>query len=203
MPLLALEPILHPNSLFDVPPPSGGWWAFATQPRAEKSLARRLRDRDVAYFLPLARRRWKRNGRVFNSYLPLFPGYLFVFGDADARLAALQTNLVTRALPVPDQCQLHTDLARVHRLLAAGEPVAAEDNLVPGKAVIVTHGPFAGMEGTILRRDRELRFVIRVELLHRGVSLAIEDWMFQPLEPAAPTAGNGRPAFAGGIGGTV
>lgn len=202
MPLLAPEPTLHPETLFETVPSAGGWWALGTQPRSEKSLARRLRDKDVAYFLPLARRRWKRNGRAFNSYLPLFPGYLFVFGGDDDRLAALQTNLVTRTLQVPDQRQLHADLSRVHRLLSAGEPLAAEENFVPGKKVVVTHGPFAEMEGTIVRRDRELRFVVQVELLHRGVSLAIEAWMFRPLDSAAEQAG-GRAGMSGGIGGPV
>jgi transcription antitermination factor NusG len=203
MPLLAPEPIIHPEDLFAESPSrtSCVWWPFFTQARAEKSLARRLRERDVAYFLPLTRRRWKRNCRVFNSFLPLFPGYVFVFGDVNARLAALQTNLVVRCLDVPDQQVLHADLARVHRLLAGGQPLTTEDRLLPGQKVVVTHGPFVGLEGTVLRRDEELRFVVEVQLLHQGVSLAVEDWMFTLAESAAPAAGPAgwRPSVKGAV----
>jgi transcriptional antiterminator RfaH len=155
----------------------------------EKSLARRLREREVSFFLPLYRRRWKQRGRVFNSYLPLFPGYLFVYGDADARLTALQTNLVVRTLPVPDQGRLQADLFQVHRLLTTGAPVTPEDRLQPGSRVRVTRGPFEGLEGKVLRREQQLRFVVEVQLLQRGVSLHIESGMFEPLGPAAADLG--------------
>src|SRR5262245_20679731 len=120
MPLHALEPCAYPETLFDTPLITQGntcWWAFYTRPRMRKSLARRLREREVSFFLPLYRRRWKQRGRAFNAYLPLFPGYLFVYGDFDARLSALQTNLVVSTLSVPDQGRLRTDLLQIHRLL--------------------------------------------------------------------------------------
>jgi transcriptional antiterminator RfaH len=210
MPLHALEPVVHPKDLFDAPPDAAAgrcWWAFFSRARAEKSLARRLRDSGVAYFLPLHRRRWKSKGRVFNSYLPLFPGYVFVYGDHDARMAALQTNLVVRGLNVPDQRRLHDDLGRVHRLLSSGLPVLPEDRLRPGTKVLVTHGAFAGLEGTVLRRDQQLRFVVQIELLQRGVSLEVEEWMFQPLDtgasgdrsPGGAVPAVERPRMAGGI----
>jgi transcriptional antiterminator RfaH len=156
----------------------------------EKSLARRLREREVSFFLPLYRRRWKQRGRAFNSYLPLFPGYLFVYGDPDARLTALQTNLVTCTLPVPDQGRLQTDLLQIHQLLTTGAPVTPEDRLQPGSRVRVTRGPFEGLEGKILRREQQLRFVVEVQLLQRGVSLNIESWMFEPIGSAATDPGH-------------
>jgi transcriptional antiterminator NusG len=186
MPLLPLEPFLHPEGLFEesacAPEPEGVWWALFTRPRMEKALARKLLDRDVAFFLPLYKRRWPHGKRWLTSYVPLFPGYLFLHGGPEARLAALQTNLVSRVLPVADQARLAADLERVNRLMTSGEPLTPEEQFQPGARVVITQGAFAGLEGTLLRRDGQLRFAVEVQLLHRGVSLVIDSGMLQPAE---------------------
>src|SRR5262245_27316448 len=106
MPVLPLEPCVFPDNLFEGPAPpdgAGRWWALHTRPRAEKSLARKVRGRGVAYFLPLYPKRLRSRGRLLSSYLPLFPGYVFLHGDEQARLHALETNLVANCLTVGDQ----------------------------------------------------------------------------------------------------
>jgi transcription antitermination factor NusG len=183
MPLLSLEPFIHPEQVLDRPADAAGperWWVLHTRPRAEKTLARRLLDRDVPFFLPLCQRQWRNQGRLFRSYLPLFPGYVFLHGDDQRRLAALETNLVAQVLPAEDQRQLHADLRRVHRLITAGAPITPEDRLEPGDPVEIVKGPFAGLEGMVLRRGKQLRFVVEVHLLRRAVSVEVENWMIQP-----------------------
>jgi transcriptional antiterminator RfaH len=186
MSLLQLEPFVYPDNLLkesssDETP--GQWWVVHSRPRAEKSLARRLRKRRVAHFLPLYHREWRAGSRLRSSYLPLFPGYLFLHGDFQARLFALETNLVVRTLEVKDQEQLETDLQRVYRLVESGSPLAPEDRLVPGSPVEIISGPFSGMAGKILRRGKKLHFFVEVHLLQQGVSVEMESWMFQALTP--------------------
>jgi hypothetical protein len=36
------------------------------------------------------------------------------------------------------------------------------------------------MAGKILRRGKQLRFVVEVQLLQQGVSVELESWMIQP-----------------------
>src|SRR2546425_6175157 len=118
MPLLPLEPFLYPPNLFAeplLPPDQGCWWVLHTRPRAEKALARVLHERNFCFFLPLHRRAFRSGGRARESFLPLFPGYLFLLGSDEARYAALTTNQVARVLVVDDQPRLHTDLSRIHR----------------------------------------------------------------------------------------
>lgn len=188
MPLLPLEPFLHPQTLLaddDQAEPAGDdlrWWVLHTRPRAEKSLARRLLDRDIPFFLPLYERHWRGRGRMLHSYLPLFPGYLFLFGDYQTRLHSLETNLVAQCLPVGDQDQLSTDLRRIHGLMKTGEALAPEARLLPGTSVEIVKGPLAGLQGTILRRDRRLRLVVSVQFLQRGASVEIESWMIRSVE---------------------
>src|SRR5437764_463145 len=109
MPLLPAEPCLYPEDLFsDGSGPRQGdrWWVLHTRPRTEKALARRLFAYKHHFYLPLRQQRWKSNGRSFQSHLPLFSGYVFLRGDEQARLRALETNLVAQVLHVPDSGEL-------------------------------------------------------------------------------------------------
>jgi len=194
MPLLPLEPFLFPEDLLGSLMPGDGsdarWWVLHTRPRAEKSLARRLLSRELPFFLPLHKRQWRSRGRLLCSHMPLFPGYIFLNGDNQARIAALETNLIARCLPVEDQEQLHADLARVYHLIAAGEPLTPEDRLQAGSPVEIISGPLAGLEGKVIRRGKHLKFFVEVQFLQQGVSVEIEGWMIQPL-------GDARPAVVG------
>jgi transcription antitermination factor NusG len=193
MPLLPPEPFVFPDDLFLDPlagPPDGQrWLVLHTRPRAEKALTRRFLARARPFFLPLYQKRWRCRGRLLQSHLPLFPGYVFLLGDADARLEALQTNLVANCLPVEDQEQLHVDLLRVHHLMTSGEPLVPEDRLQPGSLVEIIDGPLKGLEGKVLRQGNRLKFFIEVQLLQRGASVEIDSWMIRAL--------NERPALAG------
>ena len=185
MPLLPLEPFVFPEDLLGQPGCTTGdsecWWVLHTRPRAEKSLARRLLGRTLSFFLPLYKRQWRSRGRLFCSHVPLFPSYIFLHGDGHVRLAALETNLVARVLPVPDQARMRRDLERVYSLMATGAPLAPEERLAPGSLVEITSGPLIGLTGKVLRRGKQLKLIVEVQFLQRGVSVEIESWMIQPL----------------------
>jgi hypothetical protein len=185
MPLLPLEPYVSPVDLFSNPPAPefdpGCWWVLHTRPRAEKSLARRFLARNLSFFLPLYQHQWRNRGRLFRAHMPLFPGYIFLRGDVEARLHALETNQVVRTLTVVDDAQLRDDLARVYRMMQAGMLLSPEELLQPGAPVEIVAGPLAGLEGKILRRGKQLRFFVEVHLLQRGVSIEIEGWMIRLL----------------------
>jgi transcriptional antiterminator RfaH len=176
-------------------PAGGQWWVLHTRPRAEKALARKILNRGLAFYLPVHRRQWRTRGRLFAAHLPLFSGYAFLHGDADARLYALETNTVVRCLPVADQAQLQEDLARVHRLIASGAPLTAESRLRPGSRVEVVAGPLAGMQGKILKAGKRLKFLVEVRFLQQGVSVEVDGWMIQPLDgrEAEPLVNGGGP----------
>jgi transcriptional antiterminator RfaH len=184
MPLLPLEPFVFPADLLDNPESTaksaGKWWVLHTRPRAEKALARRLLKRANSFYLPLYQRQWRNRGRMLRSYVPLFPGYLMLHGDNQSRLQALETNLVVRVLAVEDQEQLQADLAGVYSMIASGVSLEAEERLIPGTPVEIVSGPLAGLAGKVLRRGRQMRFLVEVQFLQRGVSVEIESWMIQP-----------------------
>jgi hypothetical protein len=190
MPILPPEPFVFPDHLFAGPARGPGegqrWLVLHTRPRAEKALARRFLARSLPFFLPLSQRRWRCRGRLLSSHLPLFPGYIFLLGDEDARVTALQTNLVAQCLRVEDQDQLHADLLRVHHLVTSGEPLVPEERLPPGTPVEIIDGPLKGLEGKVLRQGKRLKFFVEVDFLQRGASVEIDGWMIRPLRSPQP-----------------
>jgi transcription antitermination factor NusG len=181
MPLLDREPMVYPDRLleseFESVKETGSWWLLYTKPRMEKAVSRSLRGRDAGFFLPLYQRTWRKSGRVFKSHLPLFPGYLFLFGEEMARFAALETRQIVQMHRVTDQAQLHSELANVYRLIATDAPVLPEERLQPGTNVEVVAGPFKGLHGKFIRRGAEKRLVVEVQMLQCGVSVEVESWM--------------------------
>jgi len=184
MPLLPAEPFVFPEELLDQPfDPTNGclpWWVLHTRPRAEKALARKLLRHHTPYFLPTRKKQWRKHGRMFSSHVPLFPGYLFIRADHLDAFRTLETNFVARVLRVPDRFQIHTDLERIHRLIASGGAQVSEDRLQPGALVEIIAGPLSGLEGKIIRRGKQLKFIVEVHFLQQGVSVEIESWMIEP-----------------------
>ena len=189
MPLLPLETYVSPEDLLSneavADADSADWWVLHTRPRAEKSLARHCLARNLSFFLPLYQHQWRNRGRLFRAHMPLFPGYLFLRGDAETRLHALESNQVARTIPVGDTVQLRADLARVYRMMQAGMLLAPEEQLLPGMPVEIVAGPLAGLEGKIIQRGKQMRFFVEVRLLQRGVSVEIEGWMIRLLSGRA------------------
>jgi transcription termination/antitermination protein NusG len=178
--------MLFPEDLFTRIQPSTAvsstWMVLYTRARAEKVLARGLYRHQHSFFLPLYERGVKVAGRIRRAYLPIFPGYLFLNGGAQERLAALETNCVSRCIAVYAQDELQRDLARVFHLITTGLPLVPEPRLEPGTLVEVTSGIMEGLQGKILRRGGQLRLVIEVHLLHQAVSVEIDEHLVRRVD---------------------
>ena len=197
MPIRALEPLCHPSDLFASAPGLADerrWWVCQVRPRAEKVFGQLLSRSGESYFLPMYARKWRSKGRSFQSQLPLFPGYVFVTGDAKgtARSAAFATHLVVREVPATDQHLLARELAGVHAVLSGGADPRPETGMVTGQPVVVVDGPYAGVEGRFLNTADELRVVVEISLLGQGVSVAVERWMVRPQTPTLPSDPDNR-----------
>ena len=186
MPVLSLEPSVFPEQLFqDLPfgqPSAGVWWVAHTKPRTEKTLARQLLHRSVPFFLPLYARRGRHRNKAYVSRLPLFPGYLFLCTDEEARIEALRTNLIVRTIRVVDQQRLSHELLDIHRLIESGVSLAPEERLQPGMWVEICSGPLKGLEGKIIRCGGQQRFLVEVDFLRRGASVEVDGWAIRPIE---------------------
>ncbi|MFN3190745.1 MAG: transcription termination/antitermination protein NusG [Aureliella sp.] len=183
MPILKREPDLFPNNLFDTDyAESNDWWAMYTMARQEKKLMRMLLAEEIAFYAPVIERRYRSpNGRLRKSYEPLFANYVFVCGDEMARYKAVSTGCVSRNMPVEQPDLLIQDLKQIYGLVSSEAPLSPESRLEPGQRVRIRNGPFAGYEGVITRRDKEVRLHVYVRFMEQGVSVAIEDCQADPI----------------------
>jgi transcription antitermination factor NusG len=184
MPVLSLEPQVFPDNLFEpTADASVGrcWWALHTRPRQEKSLARQLHAGGVPFYLPLVSRRLKVRNRAMTSYVPLFPGYLFLLAGAEERIKALSTQRIVRSIPVVEQDKFYSDLLQTHRLITCGAPITPEGRLLPGTQVEIRTGPLAGLRGKILQSASGRRFVVEVDFIQKGASVLLEDFTLTPV----------------------
>ena len=152
----------------------GRWWVVHTRARQEKALARDLGRQSISFYLPLARveRRWGR--RRTQIQIPLFPGYLFMRGGEDERLATVQTSRVARVLDVCDQQRLREALGHIRQMVESERPVDLYPGIRKGRRCRVVRGPLRGLEGTVLRRQGAFRVFVAVEVLGQSAETEID-----------------------------
>lgn len=186
MPIRKREPDIFPDDLLegDAGYALGqDWWVLHTKPRQEKVLMSRLRERKMAHYCPLIAKRFRTpKGRVFTSYIPFFPGYVFLCGNDEVRYHALTTNCVAQCLKVPDAGELVGQLRDVRLAIASGLPILPETRIEPGIRVRIRSGPLAGIEGMVVSRHGENRFIIMVSFIQQGASILLDSLDIEPVE---------------------
>lgn len=180
MPILPKQRDIFPDDLLDAgvddAHPAARWLAFYTLARREKDLMRKLEAAELPFYAPLVRRRLRSpGGRTRDSFVPLFPGYVFSRVDDEQRRAALATNTVARWIPIGDERMLVDDLRAIKRLVDSDEPLTPEARLEPGQVVRVRSGALRGLEGTVVKRRGTQRLMVAVRFLNQGASIELED----------------------------
>jgi transcription antitermination factor NusG len=174
MPLLRKEPDAFPDDLFQLPVESFPWMVVHVRSRQEKLMARHLHQRSFPFFLPQIDQKRKRSGRVFTSFLPLFPGYVFVRGGADAREAVRRSNVAVNVIDVIDQERLGGQLADIRRLQLAGASLRPHEEFVAGDPVLIKDGAFSGYSGIVVRERGRDRLLISIALLRQSVAVEFD-----------------------------
>ncbi|MGA2960423.1 MAG: UpxY family transcription antiterminator [Candidatus Korobacteraceae bacterium] len=166
------------------------WYAAYTYARHEKRVAEHLQRIGVESYLALhtATRQW--NQRRAQVELPLFPGYVFVRIPLAERLRVLSAPGVaylvgTGGQPVPLADEDVEPLRDCLSQKLQAEPVAY---LSAGRRVRVVSGPLSGLEGVIVRREGDTRFVVSIELIMRAIAIKVEGLDLELIEPSAMPA---------------
>ncbi len=148
------------------------WWVLHTRARNEKAVARDLTRAHIEHYLPLFQVRRPRSRRPQPTTLPLFPGYVFLYGCEQARAYALRTNRVANVLSVPDQPQFEHELRQIYRVVESGTPVDLHPGLQEGSRCRITTGGLSGVEGVVVQRCNVSRVHLAATFL--GQSAVIE-----------------------------
>ena len=182
MPILKKETDIFPEDLLEKIDAFESAWLFSLASRREKDFMRRLLKQNIAFYGPMLEKRYRSpNGRFRTSYSPLFPNYVFVFGDEEARYESLRTNCATKFTEITDVQQLAKDLSQIQTVLNSGVAIMPEEKLEPGDPVYVKNGPFKGFEGEVIRRENQTRLLVFVHFIEQGVSMEIDQSQLQLL----------------------
>lgn len=173
MPLLRKEPEVQPESIFDLSP-RYQWVVAHVRSRQEKVLARHLARHHIPFYLPQTERKTRRAGRVFSSYLPLFPGYVFIRAADEHRHLIWRSGVLANLLDVIDQETLDHELKQIRQLQILGATLRPHLKVVPGDPVRIVEGVFQGYTGVVLRERSADRLVVLVSFLRKAVAVEFE-----------------------------
>ncbi len=163
------------------------WFAAYTTPRHEKHIAELLAERGVETFLPLYRtvRQWKKSSPT-TLELPLFPCYLFVRIGRSARGTVLGMPGVLSIVGSPKEPwplpHFEIDALRLGAQMGKVEP---HPYLRVGERVRIKTGSMAGIEGILVRKKNEFRFVLTLEVIMRSVAVEVDANDLEPVDQAA------------------
>jgi transcription antitermination factor NusG len=186
MPILGKEDDIFPSNLLEgeaiLTDTDRKWWCIYTLSRREKDLMRKLKSLEISHYGPMIPKRYRSpNGRLRTSYVPLFPNYVFMWGDEDDRYQAMTTNCISKCNPINERERLVTDLRQIYSVVDAGVALTPESRLEPGNRVRVRTGPFAGYEGAVIRREGKTRLLLSIQFLEQGVSMEMDEGLLEPL----------------------
>jgi transcriptional antiterminator RfaH len=150
------------------------WYLIHTKPRQEKCALQNLEQQGYQCYMPLLPKEKLRQGAVALTDEPLFPRYLFINLAQDFMAKSWSPILSTKG--VSRLVRFGTDPARVddaliehlrsHEVRVLDEP---ERLFKPGERVLLTEGPFAGIEGIYQMADGDQRVIILIQLMSQPV----------------------------------
>jgi transcription antitermination factor NusG len=168
------------------------WYAAYTRANHERRVAQALAERGVEHFLPQyqSRRKWK--DREVELSLPLFPGYVFVRMALELKLRVLQVpgvaclvNFAGKPAVVPAE-----EFGRIQELLNRKVLATPHPYLNVGRRARVLDGPFAGLEGIVIRRNKRNRLVISLDLIERSIAVELGEANLEPVGTGLATPGH-------------
>ena len=172
------------------------WYAAYTTPRHEKHIAELLAERDIETFLPLYRtvRHWKKSLPT-SLELPLFPCYLFVHVRRSARGSVLSLPGVISIVGSPKEPwplpHFEIEALRFGAQMGKVEP---HPYLKVGERVRIITGSMAGVEGILVRKKNEFRFILSLDAIMRSVAVEVDARDLEPIDqPADPAPAYSSP----------
>lgn len=165
------------------------WFVLHCKPRQEQVVSDHLRAvGGFAYFPRTEQVRYYGKRKVKRD-LPLFPGYVFLYGDKEQAYSVDRARGVVQIITPPDPQQLAWELQNIQIALEREAPMVECARLKVGTRVEVRTGPFKGMQGLVEANKSSDRIVLQVSMLGRAMSVEIDASLLDKLEDL-PTAAN-------------
>ena len=152
------------------------WYILQTRSRFEKKCFNQLSLQGISVFLPThkVKRQWSDRIKVIE--LPLFSGYIFIQFEEKDRYTILNTPGIVRFVSF---CGVYAtlkekeiDTIRKFEKLETSIDVVDID-LLNGQQVLISSGPFKGLEAKIVHHNGKGKLLLAVEAIGQGVLLEI------------------------------
>lgn len=154
------------------------WYVVHTKPRQEPRALLNLEQQGYACYLPTLAVEKIRQGTLVVEDEPLFPRYLFI--QLDPTQSGKSWSPIRSTKGVSRLVTFGTEPAKVdpqliHTLRQRPEQLSPEPQRLfnPGERVIITDGPFAGLDAVYQMTDGERRAMVLIELLSKPTRLTV------------------------------
>jgi transcriptional antiterminator RfaH len=170
-------PSATPAALTVITSPTTGWYLVHTKPRQEDIALTNLQRQGYECYLPQMRIERIRRRKAEIATEPMFPRYLFIRLDSSDQ--GMSWSPIRSTLGVSQLVHFGAQAAKVDDtlvdLLRQREQAMPLDAMFhSGDSVIITDGPFAGIEAIYQTADAERRAFILLEILSQPVSMHID-----------------------------
>lgn len=170
-------PPATPPALTVITSPTTAWYLVHTKPRQEDVALANLQRQGYECYLPqmLVERIRRRKAEVATE--PMFPRYLFIrldSSDQGKSWSPIRSTLGVSQLVHFGARAAKVDDALVELLRQREQAMPLDAMFQSGDSVVITDGPFAGIEAIYQTADAERRAFILLEILSKPVSLQIE-----------------------------
>ena len=172
------------NSGLIAPANSLNWFAVFTIPKHEKSVVKHLDLREVESFLPTydTTRVWKNRQRM-KVVLPLFSSYVFVHINYRDRVKVLESPGVLRIVGNSrEHASIPDSEVEIVRSGFRRQPMEPYRELVVGEKVRIKSGVMQGVQGTLVRRGSDLRFVLTLEMINQHAAVQVDAIDLEPID---------------------
>lgn len=155
------------------------WFLLTSRPHKDEVAEFHLRNQGYEVYRPLAKRLRTQRGKVITKIESLFPRYMFIHLDDGVNDNWAPIRSTTG---ISSFVRFGTEAARVPDALIAtlkaqeaffGERVIDLDRYHVGDKVIITEGPFRGLEAVFQKYDGEERVIVLLEILHKQTKLGL------------------------------
>jgi transcriptional antiterminator RfaH len=180
------NPPLWPAEVESLGDLTGDWFVAHTKSRNEKAFVWEMIENGIPHFLPMTERTIFSGNRKRRNLIPVFSGYVFVNGDADARYTAMRTGRLCQCIDVKGRDIFVEEIVSLQSALKHSKELEFFPHLTPGRRVRVAKGPMAGVVGTIIQRlegdASTATIVLSVTMLGVGAAVSVEPGLLVPAE---------------------
>ena len=160
------------------------WCAVMTRPGTETAVAKRFEQADdpygqkpIEYYLPMIANRDKRYKREMTEK-PMFPCYIFAHITKTQILATRSTKdvvfIVTNRHEIITMRDSEIEAIRRFEATQRNFQVRETAKLVKGARATILSGEFAGLEGVLLKGDKDGNFAVNISVMNMSFVVHIK-----------------------------